>query len=81
MENKQKMVQFRFFKEALDFSTEKAQCIKLGNVHRPIKVWLPFSQVTVVDDVEDEKYKIITMPEWLFNKNPELAEFTDPSYL
>lgn len=70
------MVQFSFFKEAMDVKTEKAQLIKLGNVKNPIKVWIPFSQITIEEDTEREGYYLVTIPEWLFLKT-RLPEFTD----
>lgn len=69
-------VQFSFFKEAMDVKTEKAQLIKLGNVKNPIKVWIPFSQITIEEDTEREGYYLVTIPEWLFFKT-RLPEFTD----
>lgn len=72
-----KKVVFRFFKEAMDVKTEKAQMIKLGNVQKPICVWLPFSQIKVYESKEDSSYNIIELPEWLIYKNPPLAEYIE----
>ena len=75
-----KKVTFRFFKEAMDFSTNKAQLIKLGNRQDPIKVWLPLSQIEVEEDSEDENYNVITMPEWLLKKNSIIMDYAEVTY-
>lgn len=80
-DKKNRKVQFSFFKVALDVKTEKAQLIKCGPVANPICVWLPLSQITVVDDVErGPDYVLVTLPEWLFAKT-QLINFCEPYFV
>ena len=74
-----KMVRFRFFKEAMDVSTKKAQLIKVGKVSCPNDVWVPKSQVKISEEKEDERYMVIEMPEWLYVRT-ELPNYTDPEF-
>ena len=77
---KNKMVRFRFFKEAMGVSTKKALLIKVGPVKCPFEVLVPKSQVKVEADKEDDRYNVITMPEWLYLRT-ELPNYTDPEFL
>ena len=71
------MVRFRFFKEAMEKKTDKAQLFLLGDKSNPTKVWVPLNKCEIKDDEEDADYKVITMPKWLYLKS-DLPYFTDP---
>ena len=74
-----KRVQFSFLEAALRITTCKGQLIMLGDVRDPIRVWLPSDLITIEADSELPGWVVVTMPEWLFLKNPILAEYTDYS--
>jgi hypothetical protein len=70
-----KKVWFRYPKVGLGPNTGKAILIKLGGptiyiknvVEDKYKCWLPLSQVTVQDDLQNDSYVNITLPLWLFD--------------
>lgn len=71
------MVRFRYFKEAMQKRTEKAQLILCGSRQNPEKVWVPLSKIEVTDYDEDPNYNMVVMPRWLFQKTV-LPLYTDP---
>lgn len=77
MSKMEKYVEFRFFKEALDVKTEKAQLIKCGFVANPIKVWIPNRMIEIIEDEEsaNDNMLLIRIPLWLFTRT-ELPKFT-----
>lgn len=77
-----KNVWFRYPKVGLGPNTGKAILIKLGGptiyiksvVEDKYKCWLPLSQVTVQDDLQNDSYVNITLPLWLFD-NKKLSDW------
>lgn len=71
------MVRFRYFKEAMEKKTSKAQLFLCGDRANPVKVWVPLSKCEIKEDEEDSNYNVVVMPKWLFLKG-DLPYYTDP---
>lgn len=75
MEIRTTLVTVRFPKAGMGVKSPDAQLFIVGTTSTTVQEWIPNKKLIIEDDPNDDNYKLVTMPKWVWMKTKLPAFF------